>query len=178
MTTVFNFFNTYLYTSLSLPIFRLAHSSPTVMYQENLQHEKAGLDIVLYFCSYHGEKSQLGCVPLIQFSTMYGHFYSKQRTDKFSHVQTQSDWNNQRLIPSRYSHKPNLCKATPSLHAGKTLDFFCCCPRFSPEDSLRHTTQGHCIWLIPQRNNGTGKHSKADNCGQHYKNRGAHTECQ
>lgn len=62
---MFNFFMTYLHTSLSLPIVTLAHSFRMLMYQENLQHEKAGLDVVLYFCSYHGEKNQLGCVPLI-----------------------------------------------------------------------------------------------------------------
>lgn len=30
--------------------------------------------------------------------------------------------NNQSLISSRYPHKPNLCKVTPSPHAGKPLD--------------------------------------------------------
>lgn len=64
LTTMFNFFKSYLDTSLSLPTATLVHSSSTVMYQENLQHEIPGLDVILYFCSYHREKNQIGLCSL------------------------------------------------------------------------------------------------------------------
>lgn len=132
LSTIFNVFKRYLYISLPLPIVTLAHSSPT-MYQENILCEKAGLDAIHYFCSYKKKKKtkkttpkkkppQLGCVPLIQVCTMYGHSYLKQRTDNFGNVQTQSNWNNPSLTSNTYSHKPNLCKVTPSTRTRKPLD--------------------------------------------------------
>ena len=55
-STIFNFLKRYLYISLSLPTVTLVHSSLT-MYQENILCEKAGLDVIICFCSYHEKKS-------------------------------------------------------------------------------------------------------------------------
>lgn len=113
LTTTFNFFKSYFLTSLSLPIVRLVHSSPTVMYQENLQHEKAGLDVILYFCSYHGEKKINWAVfPYFNLEQCMGIPTQSRGQASSITFKLSQNWNNPSLMPSRYSHKSNLCKAT------------------------------------------------------------------
>lgn len=73
LSIIFHFFKRYLYISLSLPIVTLAHSSLTMMYQENILCEKAGLDVILYFCSYHEKKRISWAVfPSFKFAQCMG----------------------------------------------------------------------------------------------------------